>query len=132
MPPLGPPPQAIFAGESESASFARAYVREAVSWQAPGLAAERVDDVVLVASELVTNSIRYGTEPGDSLRVVVDAEPGRVRIEVHDPVRRQPYVPFDPGERQRGRGMWIVDALATWGVDEQPLGKSVWAELTWR
>jgi hypothetical protein len=57
----------------------------------PGAPAEYVDDIVLVASELVTNSIRYGTEPGDWFQVSLsDLSPSGCRVEVHDPVRRRP------------------------------------------
>ncbi|MEV4739779.1 ATP-binding protein [Streptomyces sp. NPDC049555] len=92
--------------------------------------AGHIADVVLVVSELVTNSIRYGTEPGDSLLVVVVTDEHQTRIEVHDTVRRAPRLRPESDERRRGRGLYLVDALAAaWGTDERPKGKIVWAEV---
>ncbi|MGI5444160.1 ATP-binding protein [Streptomyces sp. CA-243310] len=111
---------------------AREWAREFVNYEAPGAPHEHVDDVLLVLSELVTNAVRYGTEPGDSVRVVLDARTGATRIEVHDPSRRHPRQLPESDERQRGRGLFILDALAvTYGVDDRPMGKAVWAELRW-
>jgi two-component sensor histidine kinase len=131
-PPSGPPPQLLLAGERQSARAAREYVREFVRYNDPDVSDDHVEDVALVACELVTNAIRYGTEPGDILRVVLDADQARTRVEVHDPVRRQPRERPESSQRDRGRGLIIVQALCPdrWGVDDIPLGKSVWAEVT--
>ncbi|WP_030579219.1 ATP-binding protein [Streptomyces globisporus] len=130
-PPVGPPPILLLDGEAQSAAAARKFVREFVAYHVPGASDEHLDAAVLVACELVTNSIRYGTEPGDSLRVVLDADDSRTRIEVHDPVRRQPRPRPESEERDRGRGLIILNYLCpgAWGVDEIPMGKSVWAEV---
>jgi anti-sigma regulatory factor (Ser/Thr protein kinase) len=90
-----------------------------------------VDTVVLATSELVTNAVRYGTEPGDSFRVMLDADGTRTRVEVHDPVRRHPHRRAESTERTRGRGLLILDALCpgAWGVEDAPMGKAVWAEV---
>jgi anti-sigma regulatory factor (Ser/Thr protein kinase) len=98
----------------------------------PDAPIERVSEVQLIVSELVTNACRYGTEPGDSVLVVFDAEPGRVCVEVHDTSRRLPRFKPESSERQCGRGLFIVDALATaWGTGDRPMGKFVWADLKW-
>ncbi|MFI5620668.1 ATP-binding protein [Streptomyces sp. NPDC051567] len=126
------PSQLTLTDAPESAQLARTYVRDFVTHHIPDVPKERMYDIQLVVSELVTNAYRYGTEPGDFVRVVLDAGPGRVRVEVHDPSRRRPRLKAGSEERQRGRGLLIVEALAhTWGVDELPMGKSVWAELHW-
>ncbi|UNO44101.1 ATP-binding protein [Streptomyces sp. MST-110588] len=115
-----------------SAGAARSFVRSYVENHVPSTSTDHLDTCLLVTSELVTNSIRYGTEPGDFIAVTVEALPGSVRVEVHDPARRRPHFKPESQERQRGRGMYIVDHLATdWGVDERPFGKIVWAELAW-
>ncbi|MCJ1678938.1 ATP-binding protein [Streptomyces sp. APSN-46.1] len=112
---------------------ARSWARESVIHEVPAVPEEHVSDVALIVSELVTNSVRYGTEPGDSLRIVLDACPGRTLIEVHDPCRRTPKRKPGSDVRARGRGLIIVEALAArWGTDERPMGKSVWAELLWQ
>lgn len=132
LPSNDPPPILLLAGEPQSAKYAREFVREFIGHHLPRASEDYVDSVVLVACELVTNSIRYGTEPGDALRVVLDADATRTRIEVHDPVRRHPRPRPDAPLRDRGRGLVILDALCpgTWGVHDQPFGKSVWAEVT--
>ncbi|MEU7045416.1 ATP-binding protein [Streptomyces varsoviensis] len=129
--PTGPPPQLVLAGTPESVPAARAHAREFVGFHVPEAGREHLDDVLLVVSELVTNAVRYGTEPGDSLLVVLDAGPGRVRIEVHDTRRRKPRRRPESAARQRGHGLFIVDALAEWGVGERPMGKIVWAVVRW-
>ncbi|GCD36960.1 anti-sigma regulatory factor [Streptomyces chrestomyceticus JCM 4735] len=128
---IAPSAVLTLAGDCQSARLARQFVREYIACHVPGASTDHVDRVTLVVSELVTNSIRYGTEPGDSLRLVLDADGGRTRVEVHDPVRRRPRTRPESGVRTRGRGLLVLDALCpgTWGVDNIPLGKSVWAEV---
>ncbi|MCD9879561.1 ATP-binding protein [Streptomyces guryensis] len=97
------------------------------------LAADITEDVLLVASELLTNAIVHALPPATlSLsRSEVD-RCGAVRVEVTD---RGPVAPaglsasaLDPDEH--GRGLAIVTALATrCGVLVQPGGTSRWAEL---
>ncbi|MGW4766399.1 ATP-binding protein [Streptomyces pseudogriseolus] len=130
-PQLGPPSILLLGSEPESACAARQFVREYVRYHVPGASEDYLDDVALVTSELVTNSVRYGTEPDDSVRVVIDADDGRTVVEVQDPVRRRPRIRPESEERDRGRGLIILDALCpgTWGVTDIPLGKSVWAEV---
>ncbi|MFE4333967.1 ATP-binding protein [Streptomyces sp. NPDC056831] len=129
-PPTDPPPVLLLAGKPESAGAAREFVREYIRYQVPDASDDYVETVVLVACELVTNAIRYGTEPGDSLRVILDADHARTRVEVQDPVRRRPRPRPESEQRDRGRGLIILDALcSTWGVIDAPLGKAVWAEV---
>lgn len=133
--PCGPPvvpPQAIYSAEPESVRSARRYVREAAACQEPSVTEDALGTLELVASELVTNAVRYGTEPGDSLMVKVAAQPGSCRIEVHDTCRRKPRIRPASEERVRGRGMHLVEVLALrWGVDDRPFGKIVWAVVVW-
>ncbi|MFJ2215097.1 ATP-binding protein [Streptomyces sp. NPDC101062] len=129
-PPAGPPPQLLLVGAPESVRAARAYVREFVAFHVPDTGERHVDDLQLVVSELVTNAVRYGTEPGDSVLVVLVVTDACVRVEVRDPVRRRPRFRAASQERDRGRGLIIVEALAEcWGVADRPFGKAVWAEV---
>ncbi|MEU8539488.1 ATP-binding protein [Streptomyces sp. NPDC048717] len=131
----GPPPTLLLPSQPQSAAHARAFAREFIGYHAPGVTATHVDDVALVVSELVTNSYRYGTEPDDSIQVVLDSDGTRTRIEVHDPVRRLPrHRPLSVDrDHGRGRGLFILDAICggMWGVEERPFGKAVWAEILW-
>ncbi|MFJ7337894.1 ATP-binding protein [Streptomyces sp. NPDC101116] len=133
-PPPGPPPglpvRKVFRSDPEAAGKVRRFVREQLAKEEPALTCEQVDNLCLIASELATNAIRYGTEPGDSFAVVVLPTPDEVRIEVWDPVRRLPRLRNDSDERARGRGLHIVDRLAArWNATERPFGKAVWAEV---
>ncbi|MFI8963987.1 ATP-binding protein [Streptomyces sp. NPDC053493] len=126
------PVQQTFPGAPESARAARAFARAVVGDRAPNLTPDELHSVQLVVSELVTNAIRYGTEPGDSLRVVLDARPDTLRVEVHDPNRRRPRAKPESTDRKRGRGLYVLDErVAEWGVDDRPLGKTVWAVFRW-
>ncbi|WP_055533611.1 ATP-binding protein [Streptomyces graminilatus] len=128
---VGPPSVLLLASEPKSARAAREFVREYIEYHLPGVTSEHLGSAVLIASELVTNSIRYGTEPDDLVRVVLDVDNTRTRVEVHDPVRRHPRLRTESGARDRGRGLIIVDALCPgrWGVTDRPFGKFVWAEV---
>ncbi|MBX9243886.1 ATP-binding protein [Actinotalea ferrariae] len=91
-----------------------------------GVTAQPLRVVELLASELVTNAVKYGrgTEVLVRLGVVADG----LRVEVHDDNPTLPQV-LDPSREQAGgRGMRLVSMLAgTWGVDPHPGdGKSVW------
>lgn len=134
-PPCGPPavpPQLICAAEKQSVAPARHFAREAAAYQEPSTPVDALDTIELLASELVTNAYRYGSEPGDSLRVVVEAEPRRCRIEVHDTARKRPRLRPASDGRGRGRGLHLVTLLAaSWGTADRPMGKIVWAVVTW-
>jgi two-component sensor histidine kinase len=72
----------------------------------------RFDDVALVLSELVTNSVKHGTRDGE-IRVRVTATGDSIRLEVGDGGRG-----FDAAEsRGDGMGLNIIDMVAdAWGV----------------
>ncbi len=130
-PQVGPPSTLLLTSGPESARSAREFVRAYVRHHVPKAIEDHVENVVLITCELVTNSIRYGTEPDDLVRLVIDADDSRTRVEVHDPVRRRPRVRPESAERDRGRGLLILDSVCAgrWGVTEIPLGKAVWAEV---
>ncbi|ADJ49543.1 ATPase [Amycolatopsis mediterranei S699] len=88
-------------------------------------------DVLLVATELVTNAYDHGEGPLQ-VRMSHTPSPCRVRIEVDDNCPDHPQLTVPSLERPGGRGMHIVDKLAcSWGVAEHPAGsKTVWAEVS--
>ena len=103
---------------------ARGFVREqCIGFQLT----DRVrDQVLLLASELVTNAILHGRS---EVRVEVRCVDFHVRVTVHDENSRHPVVVSEDPEALDGRGLALVDALASsWGVDEEPGGKAVWFE----
>ncbi|WIX98868.1 ATP-binding protein [Amycolatopsis mongoliensis] len=94
------------------------------------IADDQLGDVLLVATELVTNAYDHGRGP---LRVRMSHTPVpcRVRIEVDDSCPDHPVITTPAPDTPGGRGMQIVDKLATaWGVlDHATGGKTVWAEI---
>jgi anti-sigma regulatory factor (Ser/Thr protein kinase) len=84
-------------------------------------------EVLLVVSELVTNSLMHASSTPQL--VVWHEPPAGLCIEVSDPVATMP-LPRDPTNGQEGgRGLGIVALVAAdWGVDSHPGdGKTVWA-----
>ena len=108
-----------------AASAARAEARRVLPrWRLAGL----LDPVLLVVSELVGNAVRHGRPPVD-LRL---RKAGRgVRVDVHDEASAAPAL-VDAGESaESGRGLLLVDAVATdSGVEQiEGDGKVVWAQV---
>jgi len=96
-----------------------------------GIAPDSIDEVVLVASELVGNAVRH-THSANGTGVGVDwaLDDAGVTIWVSDtspaaPAPREPTA-SEPG----GRGLHIVQALSdNWGVRRTDGGKRVWAHV---
>jgi len=96
-----------------------------------GLDAEAADQVELMVSEVVTNSVLHaGLATGDPIELSIRSLPDRVRVEVGDWGSG-----FESRERPRtggligGWGLVIVDRLASrWGTTEGPRF-GVWFEL---
>ena len=93
-----------------------------------GLSAEQCDDALLLTSELVTNAVLHGRS---ELCVEVTSLEDRVRVAVLDENSRHPAVVIEDPDALDGRGLALVAAVASrWGVDDRPMGKSVWFELS--
>ena len=110
--------------EAISAGVARGHVRDLVGGWADE---DRVQDALLLTTELVSNAILHGW-PGVRLRARLVAE-DRLRVEVYD---TSPSLPrLRAAWAGGGRGLSIVDETADgWGVDPEPTGgKTVWFEL---
>jgi anti-sigma regulatory factor (Ser/Thr protein kinase) len=101
---------------------------------------ELTDTARLLISELVTNV--YQHTKVRLLSVETTFRPGRVRFDVIDGLTsgvtaiQPPTGVVTEGEAEGGRGLMLVDRLATrWGVTvyggDQPFGKSVWFLLTY-
>ena len=102
--------------------------RRAVEELGPAIDPEIQHDVVLLVSELVTNSVKYGAE-GD-LRLHIDApEPKRLRVEVvNQGASFEPKVRSRPKTEPGGWGLHLVETLADrWGVHAG--STHVWFEI---
>jgi DNA-binding NarL/FixJ family response regulator len=110
--------------QPQSAASARRFVDETLHrWQCD----ELFDVVGLLTSELVTNAILHAQS---EIELSVSLTPDAVRIDVVDHSADMPSPRTASEEDTSGRGLGLVEALATaWGVDERPGGKSVWFEL---
>jgi len=94
-----------------------------------GMEAERVDDLVLMASELMANALTHAATAEPRVRLVDGG--GCVSVAVTDASVAAPEVQHRDGNRVGGNGLRIVEALADhWGVHQHDgLGKSVWFSL---
>ncbi|MEV7521903.1 SpoIIE family protein phosphatase [Streptomyces sp. NPDC091371] len=90
-----------------------------------------LDDVAfaaeLVLSELVTNAIRYGTEP-IQVRLIHDRA---LICEVSDGTSTAPHLRRAANTDEGGRGLFLVAQLTqAWGTRHTPQGKVIWAECS--
>ncbi len=113
----------VFSPAVSAAAQAREFVRAiGRRWNV------KVDDAVLVVSELVTNVIRH---VGGPFQVSLERTGTNLLIEVTDtsdsPARLRDAAP----DGCTGRGLTIVEHLSVaWGSHERPTGgKTVWAQL---
>lgn len=123
--PASVPTQRLgLSGDAASLREARRLIDEATSGYPPALH----DAAVLLVGEVVTNAVLHG---GGWFLLEVDTRPDRIRVEVTDSTPGSPRVMRMTDEREHGRGMAIVDALATaWGTDHLGSHKVVWFELS--
>ncbi len=116
-----------FPSDRSSIGAARRAVDELGAWLQPGLLA----DLQLLVSELVANSVEHGPRgDGETIRLAVSISNARVRGEVEDGGRGfVPTASRPPVDAPSGRGLYVVDQLAScWGVTGAD-GTRVWFEL---
>ncbi|MDH6118890.1 anti-sigma regulatory factor (Ser/Thr protein kinase) [Kitasatospora sp. GAS204A] len=132
------------ADEPNPTAHARRRLRDALTGLR--LPPERVEDALVMASELTANAQCHATTPC-LLRLILTR--AAVIVEVHDSDPRQPVLPvrvdgagtLDPEDddvdsrlpilAESGRGLQIVDALSQgrWGFRSARLGKAAWFVL---
>jgi anti-sigma regulatory factor (Ser/Thr protein kinase) len=139
----GPRPQlrVRLAAETASVPGARRFVCDGLAdWRRPAL----VDDAALCVTEMAANAaLHSGSRFMDVIlhdlagpvRVAVEDEGGAVPVEAVRP-RVAPAVGDDADEWSldeqptTGRGLAIVSMIAeSWGVEESPHGRVIWADL---
>lgn len=106
--------------------MARTFVRECCErWQVTG---ERTVDAVLVASELVENTIKHTYGP-PALRMEFRRD--MLSVAVYDDDPEPPRRPEPPSTATVAHGLTVVDRLSrSWGSSPTPAGgKVVWAVL---
>lgn len=94
------------------------------------IAAQSVEDVVLVASELVGNAVLHAAPNDGDLDISWDVEVDAVVIRVLDGSTDLPRQRTSSSRESGGRGLSIVAAIALdWGVRRTTHGKLVWARV---
>ncbi|MFB7617118.1 ATP-binding protein [Kitasatospora sp. NPDC056181] len=122
--------EAILTEHSSSVRTARRHIRDQLnSW---GWAGERVDDLVLITSELVTNAVVHACQGQGEVRLYLQEFGGDCRLEVWDsrfdlPLQERRPRRFNEG----GRGIELVRDLAfDFGViTRRGAGKRVWVRV---
>jgi anti-sigma regulatory factor (Ser/Thr protein kinase) len=111
---------------------AAARARRALAPLKSELPSERFQDVLLLVSELVTNSFRHAGSPADGVAFLsVDIDRERIHVEVED--HGAGFVPqpirIPAPDRESGWGLTIVDRIADrWGVVKNG-STVVWFEI---
>jgi len=117
--------EAHFPGVPQSVVSARRFAAGALN----GVSAEVAEAVVLIASELASNSVRHAAS---AFEVRVEQLPDQIHIEVEDDGDGEPAIRTPGLTDTSGRGLQIVQALADeWGVvpKVQRSGKTVWVKI---
>jgi anti-sigma regulatory factor (Ser/Thr protein kinase) len=119
---------ATFAGRPDQVREARAFV-----FRVLGSSHSCGEVAVLLASELVTNAVRYGGSavPGGMVTVTVVAWDAGVRVEVTD--RKADGVPVlrpSDDKAEGSRGLRLVEEMAArWGYERGNDQATTWFEL---
>jgi anti-sigma regulatory factor (Ser/Thr protein kinase) len=115
---------ASFPGTPAGARAARHFVRDALSASDHQVR----DTILLLTSELATNAVLHA---GSKFEVAIESlENGSVRVAVTDDDPKVPQPGAAPPDGLTGRGLDVVDALASaWGVDSHRHRKVVWFEV---
>jgi anti-sigma regulatory factor (Ser/Thr protein kinase) len=93
---------------------------------------QRLDDLRLVVSELVTNSVRHAQlEADDRITLRVDADTDVIRVEIHDGGRGfEPVAAPTTMYQESGWGLYLISQIADrWGVSNDDGGTTVWLEI---
>lgn len=111
----------VFPSRSASVSGARRWVGARLG----DAGAELRETVALLVSELAANAVQHGGTP---FTVCFDRTADRVRVEVSDDGGGRPRMAAPDPRALSGRGLRLVDALATaWGIRQEPApATTVW------
>jgi anti-sigma regulatory factor (Ser/Thr protein kinase) len=114
-----------FEAEAISIPRARHFVGRAIGdWSDD----EQRSDVLLLVTELASNAVQHGRTPFD---VTVELHPDGVTVAVSDGNPRMPQPCMVPDDAWSGKGLVLMDSLATrWGSERRTGGKVVWFTLS--
>ncbi|MDP9865697.1 MULTISPECIES: ATP-binding protein [Streptosporangium] len=119
-------------GDVASVPQARLYVRDLLG----AIDHDRLDDALLLVTELVTNSVRHsdsGRHPNGQVTVIVTNRAETIQVDVTDQgsASHTPHVHTDVDCDSGGmRGLWLVQQLASaWGWHDAPAGRVVWFRM---
>ena len=109
-----------------SVPLARRLVRDVLrAWNAP----HDLEDAELLVAEVVSNVVDH--VGGEVFTLELALRGATLEVGVVDGSSIRPIVRELSLERERGRGMQLVDRIADrWGADDHHGGKRVWFELT--
>ena len=105
--------------------------RMALGELAAHVPARDFDDLRLLVTELVTNSLRHGSlGAGDAIRLVVQRGPEVLRVEVHHPgTGFDVPVPTETPDLGAGWGLYLLGSIADrWGI-QGGHSTCVWFEM---
>jgi anti-sigma regulatory factor (Ser/Thr protein kinase) len=92
-----------------------------------GVEASVIELAVLLVSELVTNAVVHARA---TICLTVNTDANWVRVEVEDQGRGRPVLRPATQDQLEGRGLQVVDKLATdWGTERHTNRKVVWFEI---
>jgi anti-sigma regulatory factor (Ser/Thr protein kinase) len=93
---------------------------------------QRTQDALLIVHELAANAIEHASTGDDQLEVAVRLEPETLVIRVLDAARAatRPAALEPDQSRESGRGMVIVDQLASWNEQIRGDRREVTAQLS--
>jgi len=95
-----------------------------------GFGGEACFVATVLTSELVTNAVIHA---GGAFELVVTVDDDRARVAVEDSDGRLPQLGRAPPDATTGRGLKLVDAMASaWGAERSTTGKVVWFDLAGR
>jgi anti-sigma regulatory factor (Ser/Thr protein kinase) len=120
---------ARLAAEAQSVGQARRLVSNVL--RGSTAEAQRVDDALLVASELVSNAISHGSRQGDEIDVRFSLTGSTLVLCVVDSARADavPHLRRRDPTRAAGRGMEIIGRLGRWSERMVDGRRAVQAEL---
>jgi anti-sigma regulatory factor (Ser/Thr protein kinase) len=117
------------AGRPESVSLARKYVRGKLGGDHPAL-----DDVTLLVSEIVTNSLIHSdSRDGGTVTLAIADCFDRIHVDVVDAGGQSIPRVYSDIFAEGGRGLLLVDAISLkWGVYQDDAGRAVWFEVRYK